>query len=121
MLFTSTSPRLLSQRFVRATLALAFCIYASTAPAAGNAQGLPDFTERVEKVGPAVVNIRTAERGRQARGGSGDPDDDMSELLRRFFGQPPGQQRPVPRSQQPDGEPPRQPTLPVMLITNWWT
>ena len=26
------------------------------------AQGLPDFTELVEKVGPAVVNIRTTER-----------------------------------------------------------
>jgi serine protease Do len=105
MLLSSLSTQSVSQRLVRATLALAFCVCASTAPAAGNAPGLPDFTELVEKVGPAVVNIRTVERGRQARGGSGDPDDDMSELLRRFFGQPPGQQRPVPRSQQPDGEP----------------
>jgi Trypsin-like serine proteases, typically periplasmic, contain C-terminal PDZ domain len=55
--------------------------------------------------GPAVVNIRTVERSRQARGGSGDPEDDMAELLRRFFGQPPGQQRPGPRQQQPDAEP----------------
>jgi serine protease Do len=94
-----------SSRVVHALLALAFSIFASAAPAAGNAQGLPDFTELVEKVGPAVVNIRTLERGRQARAGSGDPEDDMAELLRRFFGQPPGQQRPGPRPQQPDNEP----------------
>jgi len=103
-----TSPtslqRTLAQRLAHAALALVFCVFASAAPAAGNAQGLPDFTELVEKVGPAVVNIRTLERGRQARGGSGDPEDDMAELLRRFFGQPPGQQRPLPRP-QPDGEP----------------
>ena len=49
-------------------LALAFCMFASPAPAAVNALGLPDFTDLVEKVGPAVVNIRTIERGRQARG-----------------------------------------------------
>jgi serine protease Do len=95
-----------SRRLTQAALALAFCIFAGAAPAAGNAQGLPDFTELVDKVGPAVVNIRTLERGRQARAGSGDPEDDMAELLRRFFGQPPGQpQRPMPRSPQPDGEP----------------
>ena len=95
-----------SRRLTQAALALAFCIFAGAAPAASNAQGLPDFTELVDKVGPAVVNIRTLERGRQARAGSGDPEDDMAELLRRFFGQPPGQpQRPMPRSPQPDGEP----------------
>ena len=106
MTFIVSSPRPAAQRLAHAALALAFCVLASGAPAAGNAQGLPDFTELVEKVGPAVVNIRTIERGRQARAGSGDPEDDMAELLRRFFGQPPGQQRPVPRTpQQPDGEP----------------
>ena len=36
-------------------------IAAATAPAA-RAHGLPDFVELVEKVGPAVVNIRTVER-----------------------------------------------------------
>ncbi|MGZ8260425.1 MAG: Do family serine endopeptidase [Caldimonas sp.] len=103
----SPTPRPSSQRLAHAALALSFCIFASAASAAGNAQGLPDFTELVEKVGPAVVNIRTVERGRQARGGSGDPEEDMAELLRRFFGQPPGQ-RPTPRSPQPDGEAPQQ-------------
>ena len=79
-------------------------MFASAAPAATNALGLPDFTELVEKVGPAVVNIRTIERGRQARSGSGDPEEDMAELLRRFFGQPPPgqQQRPPSPRQLPD-------------------
>jgi serine protease Do len=93
-----------SRASLPALLAFSFCLLGSGAPAAGNAQSLPDFTELVEKVGPAVVNIRTVERGHQARGGSGDPDDDMAELLRRFFGQPPGQvpSRPGPRAPQPD-------------------
>ena len=106
MTFIMSSSRSAAQRLAHAIVALAFCALASAAPAAGNAQGLPDFTELVEKVGPAVVNVRTLERGRQARAGSGDPEDDMAELLRRFFGQPPGQQRPGPRApQQPDAEP----------------
>lgn len=50
------------------------------------AQALPDFTELVEKVGPAVVNIRTTERGRSARSGGAAPeiDEDMLEFFRRF-------------------------------------
>ncbi len=100
-----SSPQSRSRTLAHAVLAFSFCLIASGAPAAGNAQGLPDFTELVEKVGPAVVNIRTIERAHQARSGSGDPDEDMAELLRRFFGQPPGQQlpnRPSPHSPQPD-------------------
>jgi serine protease Do len=57
---------------------------------------LPDFTELVEKAGPAVVNIRTAERARQTAPQGGDPDenDQFYEFFKRFF--PPGQmpQRP---------------------------
>jgi serine protease Do len=49
------------------------------APAKGE---LPDFTELVERVGPSVVNIRTLERG--ARGGQGNVDPGMEELLKRF-------------------------------------
>ncbi|MGI4858517.1 MAG: trypsin-like peptidase domain-containing protein, partial [Janthinobacterium lividum] len=56
---------------------------------------LPDFTPLVDKVGPAVVNIRTTERVRVARAGGaprrgpGSADDgDMSEFFRRFFGIP---------------------------------
>lgn len=55
-------------------------------PRDSHAQNLPDFTELVEKVGPAVVNIRTTERVRSARGGGGSPevDEDMLEFFRRF-------------------------------------
>jgi serine protease Do len=34
-------------------------------------QQLPDFTELVDRVGPAVVNIRTLERGRQGPSAGG--------------------------------------------------
>ncbi|MDR2127793.1 MAG: Do family serine endopeptidase [Burkholderiaceae bacterium] len=82
-------------------------------PAAAASQplvrGLPDFTELVTQVGPAVVNIRTLERisGSSRRGGgSGGPqmDEEMQEFFRRFFGVPmPETPRGAPRSQ--GGEP----------------
>ena len=55
-------------------------------PAASHAQTvqLPDFTELVERVGPAVVNIRTLERGRATAGGSGELDPSIEEFFRRF-------------------------------------
>jgi serine protease Do len=55
------------------------------------------------------VNIRTTERPRAGRGGSGnEADEDMLELFRRFGIIPPGQGRPNPRSpQQPDDAQPR--------------
>jgi len=100
------SPRSLGSRLAHAAIALSFSVFAATASTAVAAQGLPDFSELVEKVGPAVVNIRTTERGRSARGGSGnEQEDEMAELLRRFFGQP---NRPGPRGgppAPPDGEP----------------
>jgi serine protease Do len=69
------------------------------------AQALPDFTELVEKVGPAVVNIRTLERNKGMTLGSGEMDPRMEEFLRRF-GIPlpgnPGQRRGNPRD---DDEP----------------
>ena len=96
-----------ANRLPYAAIALAFSLFASAAPMAAAAQGLPDFTELVEKVGPAVVNIRTTERARMARGGSGnEQEDEMADLLRRFFGVPGQPNRPNPRGpQQPDGEP----------------
>jgi serine protease Do len=47
--------------------------------------GLPDFTDLIDKVGPAVVNIRTTEKVKPGQGG---PDEEMQEFLRRFFGVP---------------------------------
>ncbi|TWI62506.1 serine protease Do [Pseudoduganella lurida] len=66
--------------------------------AAASVAGLPDFTDMVDKVGPAVVNIRTTERlkGREP----GGDEDEMQEFFRRFF----GGQMPTPRR---DGQTPR--------------
>jgi serine protease Do len=44
---------------------------------------LPDFTGLVERVGPAVVNIRTLERAHDS-GSSAEADDGMDEFFRRF-------------------------------------
>jgi len=100
------SPRSPASRMAYAALLLSLSVITTVAPAPVAAQGLPDFTELVEKVGPAVVNIRTTERGRTARGGPGnEQDEEMAELFRRFFGVPGQPNRPNPRSPQPDGEP----------------
>lgn len=63
-------------------------LLAGWAPA--RAQTLPDFTELVERVGPAVVNIRTLERGRSA---AIELDPNMEEFFRRFGIPLPGQRR----------------------------
>ncbi|MEO5880943.1 MAG: Do family serine endopeptidase [Caldimonas sp.] len=90
-------------------VALTLGLVATAAPQAANAQGLPDFTDLVDKVGPAVVNIRTTERPRAGRGpGGGDLDEDMLEFFRRFG--IPAPSRPNPRSpQQPPGDGDAQP------------
>ena len=56
------------------------------APAQAQNRTLPDFTDLVEQVGPAVVNIRTLEKaaGRAGAGGSGGMDEEMLEFFRRF-------------------------------------
>jgi len=101
--------------------------FAQSAP---QPRSLPDFTDLVDQVGPAVVNIRTVERTRgSARsggggggggghggggggggGGDGQMDEEMQEFFRRFFGVPMpnvprGQQRPGPRSGDEDPQP----------------
>ncbi len=43
-------------------MALALCAWVALAPVAARAQQVPDFVELIEKVAPAVVNIRTTER-----------------------------------------------------------
>ena len=69
---------------------------------AGNAlAALPEFTQLVKDVGPAVVNISTTQKARQQEMFPGfpmDPDDPRSEFFRRFFGAPPGGQQPQARS-----------------------
>ncbi len=96
----------LRRRLCLGVLALGLGVTGVLAAAPAGAQGLPDFTELVEKVGPAVVGIRTTERTRVARG-NGEIDEDMLEFFRRF-GIPVPNQRPnprVPQQPQPDAEP----------------
>jgi len=73
-------------------------------------RGLPDFTELVEQVGPAVVNIRTIERSRAGNAVPGGMDEEMQEFFRRFFGQPlPGVPRQAPRPNRPQPDEEQQP------------
>jgi serine protease Do len=90
-------------------MALAFAGAAAFLPAAPvlaqsapQPRSLPDFTELVEQVGPAVVNIRTLERARSGGASNGQMDEEMQEFFRRFFGVPMPN---VPRGQRPN--PPR--------------
>jgi len=89
----------------RTTLALASSLLLGGAalwPATGHSQSatptvmLPDFSELAERVGPAVVNIRTAERSRRGSA-RGDAAPNIEDFFRRF-GIPlpdrPDQQRP---------------------------
>lgn len=63
-------------------------------PAAASAavSGLPDFTELVEKAGPAVVNIQVAQFGDRVQPGDAENAQDpfegqeVPEFFRRFFG-----------------------------------
>jgi serine protease Do len=62
--------------------------------------GLPDFTELVEKSGPAVVNIRTTEKISTGQNVPGMEDEQMQEFFRRFFGAPPPKQMPTPKNRR---------------------
>lgn len=95
--------RLLSVLIVGAASVFSMPAFAQPAaavapPVAAPSASLPDFSDLVDKVGPAVVNIRTTERAKM-NGQSGMPpgmdDPEMQEFFRRFFGVP------VPRQQQP--------------------
>jgi len=93
----------LRARALWAGLAL-LLVAASLWPGLVRAQSLPDFTELVERVGPAVVNIRTLERGRQSSAGGAEVDPNVEEFFRRFGIPLPG--RPDPRGgPRSDGEP----------------
>ncbi|KGS31282.1 peptidase Do family protein [Burkholderia pseudomallei MSHR7343] len=85
---------------------------AATGAAPAARAGLPDFADLVERVGPAVVNIRTtANVPADTRGAlpPGLDNGDMSEFFRRFFGIPlpqgPGGQKNAPSTPDaPDTE-----------------
>lgn len=67
---------------------------------AASIAGLPDFTDLVEKTGPAVVNIRTTEKVKAGPSVQGNDEQEMQEFFRRYFGIPI-----PPRNQQPDRTP----------------
>lgn len=60
------------------------------------ARSLPDFTEMVEELKPAVVNISTSQDSRRTSERGMDPRQQMPELFRRFFGDEMFPQRPGP-------------------------
>jgi serine protease Do len=101
---------------MKTILAAALIAASLSAPLLAQAQAavreLPDFTELVERVGPAVVNIRTAERrgGNEAPSGGGEIDEQMREFFRRFGIPLPDRMPNIPGQprrggpQQPDGD-----------------
>ncbi len=96
--FASSPLRLTGLVLSAAALSLSLSLLPGQSHA--QARDLPDFTELVEKVGPAVVNIRTSERARNAGGaanGVPEVDEQMQEFLRRFGIPVPGQRRAPPR------------------------
>lgn len=75
-------------------IVMAFFVLLLSLSAQAQNKTLPDFTDLVERHGPAVVNISTTQMVRgMGRGGHSfpfDEDDPMAELFRRFFPRQPG-------------------------------
>jgi serine protease Do len=72
---------------------LVFCATLLSVGAQAQGRELPDFTDLVEKQGPAVVNIGTTQVIHAERGGSQmpfDENDPSFEFFRRFFPHQPG-------------------------------
>ncbi len=89
MLFRFTPPRGLVHHARLLTMSMVVCAgVAAFMPSTSQAQQvtLPDFSELAERVGPAVVNIRTTERRVNAgtAEGRGEIDEQMREFFRRF-------------------------------------
>ena len=53
-------------------------------PVWAQVRALPDFTDLVDQVGPAVVNIRTLEKVKPSSSSSGNNEEQMLEFFRRF-------------------------------------
>lgn len=83
-------------RLVLTGTALALALALGQAPAVAQPRDLPDFSELVERVGPAVVNIRTSEKVKMTEG-QAEMNEQMQEFLRRFGIPVPNQRRGVPR------------------------
>lgn len=91
----------MTRRILQLISVLLFSLFSAGSMAA--VSGLPDFTELVEKAGPAVVNIQVTQFGNRVQPGDGDStrapydDQEVPEFFRRFFG-PQGN----PNGAQPD-------------------
>lgn len=83
-------------RFLLSGTALALALVLGQAPAVAQSRELPDFSELVERVGPAVVNIRTAEKVKVPEG-QAEMNEQMQEFFRRFGIPVPNQRRGAPR------------------------
>ncbi|WP_077002577.1 DegQ family serine endoprotease [Variovorax sp. KK3] len=105
MMFSTEGNRIRSFLMAGALLLASGLSLLPAAPVQAQGRVLPDFTDLVDQVGPAVVNIRTVEKVTQ-RGGTPEMDEEMQEFLRRFFGQQmPNIPRQGPRNrQQPQEE-----------------
>ena len=70
------------------TAFVAICVMSLGLITGAQARSLPDFTELVEALKPAVVNISTSQDADSQRSSDrgGDPRQQMPELFRRFFG-----------------------------------
>jgi serine protease Do len=77
-----------------------------TVAAASAVAGLPDFSDLVEKAGPAVVNIRTTKMKQIDDSENSDEEEQMHELLRRFFGGSDQDQQPAPTPKGKKAPPP---------------
>ncbi|MDC8772760.1 Do family serine endopeptidase [Roseateles albus] len=100
MKFQSAYRPLRLSRLILSAVALSLSLSLLPGQSHAQARDLPDFTELVERVGPAVVNIRTSERARaagNAANGMSEIDEQMQEFLRRFGIPVPGQRRAPPR------------------------
>jgi serine protease Do len=84
--------KIVTRRFIISIFATLVLLFAN--PVFAKVTGLPDFTELVEKAGPAVVNIQVTQFGERARSGGPDgmenPHDqqEIPEFFRRFFDSP---------------------------------
>ncbi|WP_419964716.1 DegQ family serine endoprotease [Pelomonas cellulosilytica] len=83
-------------RHLLSATALAMTLALGQAPAVAQPRDLPDFSEVVERVGPAVVNIRTAEKIKMNEG-QAEMNEQMQEFFRRFGIPVPNQRRGAPR------------------------
>jgi len=87
-------------RLVLSGTALALALAFGQTPALAQSRGLPDFTDLVERVGPAVVNIRTTEKAKPAEA-QGEMDEQMREFFRRRGIPIPGPRRGAPDDDGP--------------------